>query len=487
MSTLEKDLIEQAEQMKNMAIENAKQQLAEEMAPGIKKLFEEKLEKESKKLLSKTIKEQEENKDDMDKTEEKDEEGTAEVDLDDLAKELETEKPAEGSEVEDRVAALEDDVNKVKDVVIDIAPEKAEELGKEASDEEEIEFDEDELSASDEKDETDDVEVDVEVEDEADEDDEEEEVQEESRIRRQRIRERIERRRAMRKESVDISVDGDNVNLNVSGGDTSIDVSDAGGSSDFDGAFGDEDEIEVVDDMGGVEEEETPVEETEEEGEEETMKTESLIKHRQALRERIERRRRVRALRERIERRRSLRKEQLEPEKFEQVLDVEGEDENWVKETTPDKEDWEKTHPKMESRSLRRRLIESRRAMRKAQMDLNETNTLNKKLVLVSRIFAKHNLSKVNKYKILEAFDKCETIRESVVVYRKVMAKFAESTKKPVEVVKELKESKETKTVSEVLTESVTAKTPTGVLPDDRVLDIDRVQKLAGIKPITRK
>jgi len=430
-------VVEKAMALQEIAIEAAKQRVMEDISPRIKKLFNETVEKESKKVLEQIDKEA------APPSLDKNAGGEAEIDLDDLAKELEqgedggeeTPEETEGEEtesIEDKVAKLETDVEEVKG---DVAELKGEEPAAEEGEEEvapEGEEDEEELG-----------------------------------------------------ECVNINVDGDEeININKDGGGS------AGGGS-----------VEPMDFAPLPADEDADVGEEDEEEEEEMDEVKEARKVRiaKAIKEM-----KIKKLRERIAKRRTMR-EQADVEKDTDVFIDIVDDTHMDEEEAPEQEDWEKTRPAFQEARRRnsllkqkldlteRKLVHERAQMLKARRIMGETALLNKKLTLVSKIFAEYNLSKKGKINVLNEFDKAETIRESIGTYNRIVKVLAakKETPKVVEaktpVVKEVK-----KTEVKPLTEDkpkvgdplVEAARPAGTLPSDRILDGDRLQRLAGI---TRK
>jgi len=429
-------VVEKAMALQEIAIEAAKQRVMEDISPRIKKLFNETVEKESKKVLEQIDKEA------APPSLDKNAGGEAEIDLDDLAKELEqgedggeeTPEETEGEEtesIEDKVAKLETDVEEVKG---DVAELKGEEPAAEEGEEEvapEGEEDEEELG-----------------------------------------------------ECVNINVDGDEeININKDGGGSagSVDPMDfAPLPADEDADVGEEDE--------------------EEEEEMDEVKEARKVRIAKAIKEM-----KIKKLRERIAKRRTMR-EQADVEKDTDVFIDIVDDTHMDEEEAPEQEDWEKTRPAFQEARRRnsllkqkldlteRKLVHERAQMLKARRIMGETALLNKKLTLVSKIFAEYNLSKKGKINVLNEFDKAETIRESIGTYNRIVKVLAAKKETP-----KVVEAKKTPVVKEVkktevkpLTEDkpkvgdplVEAARPAGTLPSDRILDGDRLQRLAGI---TRK
>lgn len=423
-------VVEKAIALQDLAIEAARQRVISEISPKIKKLFNESIEEESKKVLEQAEKpESPPNPDQF-------ENGEAEIDLDDLAKELESgdeeseevveddeeEAGADAESIEDKVAKLEDDVSEIKDDVDELKGEESTEQSDSGGEE----------SAE------------------------------------------------LKPESEDTEELGESVNINVDGDEEiNIDVSKSG---------------ESVVDFAPLP--------TEDAGDEEEDMEEVKEARRRRIAEAVKKMK-MKKLRERIARRKAM-KEQADVEKDTDVLIDIIDDTNMDDETTPDKEDWDKTRPKFEeSKNIvmlkrraaiaERKLMHERTQMLKARKVMSETALLNKKLILASRIFAEYNLSKNGKVNVLNEFDKATTIKESIDVYNKIVkalskkatpkvavneSKVVNKTEKKVETKPELKEPKPEES-GDVLLEVAR---PTGALPQDRVLDMDRLQQLAGIR-----
>jgi hypothetical protein len=210
---------------------------------------------------------------------------------------------------------------------------------------------------------------------------------------------------------------------------------------------------------------------------------------------------RIKKIRERIAARRAM-KEQADVEKDTDVFIDIVDDTHMDEEEAPEQEDWEKTRPAFQEARRRNvmlkrrldltehRLASERAQMLKARRIMSETALLNKKLTLVSKIFAEFNLSKKGKVNVLNEFDKAETIRESIGVYNRISKVLAAKVAPKAEPKKTVKEVKvEPKKATKPLTEDkpkagdplTEAARPVGTLPSDRILDGDRLQRLAGI------
>jgi hypothetical protein len=431
-------VVEKAMGMQEVAIEAAKQRIMEELTPKLNKLFSETVEKESKKVLEQADKDMP-----VDPNKGAGEGGEAEIDLDDLAKELEQgeegggedteDSETEGDEtesIEDKVAKLETDVEEVKG---DVAELKGEESAEGGTEEAPVEGESEE-------------EVPAEGEEELG-------------------------------ECVNINVDGDE-EININKG------ADGGSSEPMDFAPLPAD----ADDVGEEDEDE--------EDEMDEVKESRKARVAKAIKEM-----RIKKIRERIATRRAM-KEQADVEKDTDVFIDIVDDTHMDEEEAPEQEDWEKTRPAFQEARRRNvmlkrrldltehRLASERAQMLKARRIMSETALLNKKLTLVSKIFAEFNLSKKGKVNVLNEFDKAETIRESIGVYNRI-SKVLAAKVEPKKTVKEAKETPkvEPKKATKPLTEDkpkagdplTEAARPVGTLPSDRILDGDRLQRLAGI------
>jgi len=99
--------------------------------------------------------------------------------------------------------------------------------------------------------------------------------------------------------------------------------------------------------------------------------------------------------------------------------------------------------------------------------ELHEVNLLNAKLLYTNKIFRSKNLSESHKVKVLESFDKAETVKEVKLVFETLNSELKEKTP--------IKEN------------LGSASKPAGVAPSKTpIMEIDpqvvRWQKLAGIK-----
>jgi hypothetical protein len=114
-------------------------------------------------------------------------------------------------------------------------------------------------------------------------------------------------------------------------------------------------------------------------------------------------------------------------------------------------------------------LAEALKAIKILKKELNEVNLLNSKLLYVNKIFRNKNLTESQKVKVLSAFDKATSVRETKVIY---------------ETLNEGLVSKIT-TKSSIKESLGMASKPAGVAPKQPIVESDqmvqRFQKLAGI------
>ena len=108
--------------------------------------------------------------------------------------------------------------------------------------------------------------------------------------------------------------------------------------------------------------------------------------------------------------------------------------------------------------------------MNALRAELHEVNLLNAKLLYTNKIFRAKNLKEAQKVKVLEAFDKAETVKEAKLVFETMNSSLA-NTKKQV--------------VKENLGR---ASKSSGMAPQTKsnIVDVDpmfaRMQKLAGLR-----
>jgi hypothetical protein len=116
------------------------------------------------------------------------------------------------------------------------------------------------------------------------------------------------------------------------------------------------------------------------------------------------------------------------------------------------------------------KLQEALKTIKSLQKELNEVNLLNSKLLYVNKIFRNKNLTESQKVKVLSAFDKATSVKESKIIY---------------ETLNEGLVSKTTTTKSSIRESLGMASKPAGVAPKQPIVESDqmvkRFQKLAGI------
>lgn len=113
-------------------------------------------------------------------------------------------------------------------------------------------------------------------------------------------------------------------------------------------------------------------------------------------------------------------------------------------------------------------LEEALEAIKTLKQELSEVNLLNSKLLYVNKIFRNKNLTESQKVKVLSAFDKATSVKETKIIYET------------------LNEGLVSKTTKSSIKESLgMASKPAGVAPKQPIVESDqmiqRFQKLAGI------
>jgi hypothetical protein len=117
------------------------------------------------------------------------------------------------------------------------------------------------------------------------------------------------------------------------------------------------------------------------------------------------------------------------------------------------------------------KLEEAYAALSTVKSDLNEVNLLNAKLLYTNKIFKAKNLTESQKVKVLNAFDKASTVKETKLVFETLSEGLKETSKSH---------------VNESLKTSLASKT-TGIMPTARkpIVEVNdtftRMQKIAGI------
>ena len=101
--------------------------------------------------------------------------------------------------------------------------------------------------------------------------------------------------------------------------------------------------------------------------------------------------------------------------------------------------------------------------------ELNEVNLLNAKLLYTNKIFRSKNLTEAKKVKVLKAFDKATTVKESKVIFETLSEGLVDKVSTPINEVKG--------SASKALGTAPTAKQP--IVESDAM--VERFKKLAGI------
>jgi len=133
-----------------------------------------------------------------------------------------------------------------------------------------------------------------------------------------------------------------------------------------------------------------------------------------------------------------------------------------------DKEDKE---DKKEITKLKKELEEAMSTIATMRTDINEVNLLNAKLLYTNKIFKAKNLTESQKVKVLNAFDKASTVKETKLVFETLSEGLKETSKSH---------------VNESLKTSLASKT-TGIMPTAKTSIVEvndtftRMQKIAGI------
>ena len=133
-----------------------------------------------------------------------------------------------------------------------------------------------------------------------------------------------------------------------------------------------------------------------------------------------------------------------------------------------DKEDKE---DKEEITKLKKELEEAMSTIATMRTDINEVNLLNAKLLYTNKIFKAKNLTESQKVKVLNAFDKASTVKETKLVFETLSEGLKETSKSH---------------VNESLKTSLASKT-TGIMQSAKTSIVEvndtftRMQKIAGI------
>lgn len=163
-----------------------------------------------------------------------------------------------------------------------------------------------------------------------------------------------------------------------------------------------------------------------------------------------------------------------EPEVDDESIDEilrEVEDELAAEEACDDEEE---VAPTMENIQLKRKLKEAYKVINAQKTVLNEVGVLNAKLLYTTKILGKHELSESQKIKILEAFDRCNNLRETKLVYSTISQNLSsrKSSKNTTKKITEGAASKAIKSISNPINENTSGE----------LVVKNRWKKLAGIE-----
>ena len=148
----------------------------------------------------------------------------------------------------------------------------------------------------------------------------------------------------------------------------------------------------------------------------------------------------------------------------EEEIEVEDEEEVEVMEVAPT--------PSLRETELEGELEEALDTIKALKSDLNEVNVFNSKLLYTNKIFKEKSLTESEKLKVLDAFDKAETVKEAKLVYESLQVK----TKAP----KRRSPVKESMMGSASKTIANTKTTKQPIVETNAM--VNRFQTLAGIK-----
>ena len=148
----------------------------------------------------------------------------------------------------------------------------------------------------------------------------------------------------------------------------------------------------------------------------------------------------------------------------EEEIEVEDEEEVEVMEVAPT--------PSLRETELEGELEEALDTIKALKSDLNEVNVFNSKLLYTNKIFKEKSLTESEKLKVLDVFDKAETVKEAKLVYESLQVK----TKAP----KRRSPVKESMMGSASKTIANTKTTKQPIVETNAM--VNRFQTLAGIK-----
>lgn len=106
------------------------------------------------------------------------------------------------------------------------------------------------------------------------------------------------------------------------------------------------------------------------------------------------------------------------------------EDDSFMGDGTPDgdaDEESQEEEAMAENKKLRKDLVEAYRVIKQMKTTINETNLLNAKLLFSNKLFKSYDLNESQKLKVIDNFDRANTLREVKLVYTTL----AESMKTP--------------------------------------------------------
>jgi len=157
--------------------------------------------------------------------------------------------------------------------------------------------------------------------------------------------------------------------------------------------------------------------------------------------------------------------EEMESEEEVSIDELLAEIEKEEKMDEAKEEDMDEAYSKM-----KKDLDEAYKTIESMRKDINEVNLLNAKLLYTNKIFKAKNLTESQKVKVLNAFDKATTVKETKLVYETLTEGLKEKSKSPVN------ESLKTSLASKVTTTS-SAKQPIVEVNET----FKRMQRIAGI------
>ena len=151
-------------------------------------------------------------------------------------------------------------------------------------------------------------------------------------------------------------------------------------------------------------------------------------------------------------------------------IEIEDDEETAVDEA----KDIDEAKDKEDKDKVKEDLEEALETISVLRSELNEINLLNAKLLYTNRVFRGKNLTEAQKVKVLEAFDKAETVKEVKLVFETIdtSVKSSTRTRKPISEAR-------TKGSASNLTATPTATTKQPIVESDAM--VNRFKKLAGI------